>query len=68
MEKEKGRADEKCCGGMEKMPIRTNLERKKLYQVWNGMRARTENKNNHAFKDYGARGIKLCEEIGRAHV
>lgn len=62
MKKEKGRADEKCCGGMEKMPIRTNLERKKLYQVWNGMRARTENKNNHAFKDYGARGIKLCEE------
>ena len=44
------------------MPTRTNVERRKLYQVWNNMKERTENKNNHAFKYYGARGIKLCEE------
>lgn len=44
------------------MPIKTDVIRGKLYAVWNGMKARTENKKNPAFPQYGGRGIKLCEE------
>lgn len=34
----------------------------KLYGVWNTMKRRCENPNNHKFKDYGGRGIKVCDE------
>lgn len=33
-----------------------------LYGVWNTMRQRCCNPNNHKFKDYGGRGIRVCEE------
>ena len=33
-----------------------------LYNHWYSMINRCENPNNHAFKDYGGRGIKVCEE------
>lgn len=33
----------------------------KSYEVWRSMIARCRNKNNHAFKHYGGRGIKVCE-------
>lgn len=35
---------------------------KKLYYVHQSMIARCENKNHHAYKDYGGRGISVCEE------
>lgn len=31
------------------------------YKSWSGMLTRCENKNNHKFKDYGARGITVCD-------
>ena len=34
----------------------------KLYEVWLTMRNRCENPNREKYKDYGARGIKVCEE------
>jgi len=34
----------------------------RLYTVWNSMRQRCNNPNNHAFHNYGGRGIKICEE------
>lgn len=34
----------------------------KLYGVWNSMKARCYNKNNHAYNCYGGRGIKVCDE------
>lgn len=34
----------------------------KIYRVWNGIKERCENPNNVAFKNYGGRGIELCEE------
>ena len=34
----------------------------KIYGVWHGMLQRCENPNNIAFKNYGARGIKVCDE------
>lgn len=32
----------------------------RLYNVWNSMRARCENKNVAAYPDYGGRGITVC--------
>lgn len=31
------------------------------YKSWSGMLTRCENKNNHKFIDYGARGITVCD-------
>lgn len=32
------------------------------HKSWSGMLTRCENKSNHKFKDYGARGISVCKE------
>lgn len=34
----------------------------KLFYVWWGMKTRCYNKNNKRYKDYGARGITVCDE------
>ena len=34
----------------------------KLYRVYHGIQQRCHNKNNRAYKYYGARGIKMCDE------
>jgi hypothetical protein len=34
----------------------------KLYRVWNGMLSRCENSENIGYKNYGFRGICVCEE------
>lgn len=34
----------------------------RLYAVWNSMRQRCNNKNHHAYCNYGARGISICKE------
>lgn len=34
----------------------------KLYNVWNGMKTRCYNVNHKYYKDYGGRGIKVCDE------
>lgn len=34
----------------------------RIYHVWRGMLQRCENHNNSAYKDYGGRGITICEE------
>ena len=34
----------------------------KLYPVWKSMKARCNNPNNVAYKNYGGRGIKVCDE------
>lgn len=36
--------------------------RTKLHGVWNGMKQRCLNPNNRKYKDYGGRGITVCEE------
>lgn len=33
-----------------------------IYPVWKSMRARCNNPNNHAYKNYGGRGISICKE------
>jgi hypothetical protein len=32
-----------------------------LYKTWTGMRSRCSNPNHHQFKNYGARGITVCD-------
>jgi hypothetical protein len=39
-----------------------NGNRPKLYHVWDGMKQRCQNPNSTFYKDYGGRGIKVCEE------
>lgn len=39
-----------------------SVEHKRLYKVWQGMKERCYNKNNHAYMNYGGRGITVCEE------
>lgn len=34
----------------------------RLYKVWSGMKSRCYNPNDPIYKDYGARGITVCEE------
>ena len=34
----------------------------RLYAVWNTIKQRCFNKNNRSYKNYGGRGIKMCDE------
>ena len=34
----------------------------RLYKIWVGMKMRCHNPNNTSYKNYGARGIKVCKE------
>lgn len=36
--------------------------KKKLYKIYNGIKQRCYNKNCPNYKNYGARGIKMCDE------
>ena len=42
--------------------VKHNLSNTKLFKVWCGMKDRTLNKNDKAYKNYGGRGIKICNE------
>lgn len=34
----------------------------KIYSIYNNMKDRCYNKNNHAYGNYGSRGIKICDD------
>ena len=38
-----------------------NLRNHRLYKIWAGIKNRCFNKNLAAYKDYGMRGIKICD-------
>lgn len=42
--------------------IMLNGKLTELYNVWRSMRQRTKDINCYCYKDYGGRGIKVCEE------
>ena len=53
------------CFNSEKAAIRSKvhgLSKHPLYQVYNSMKQRCYNKNKKAYKNYGGRGIIICEE------
>ena len=39
-----------------------SLSKTRLYHIWIGMKERCLNPNSHAFKNYGGRGIHICNE------
>ena len=47
--------------GEPKRKIKT-LEEIRLYRIFRGIFTRCNNKNNPAYKNYGARGITICDE------
>jgi hypothetical protein len=40
----------------------SSLKNNRLYRIWAAMKNRCSNKRNVAYKDYGARGITVCDE------
>lgn len=42
--------------------IKHGLSYTRLYRIWHKMKDRCYNKNDNRYKNYGARGIKICEE------
>jgi len=40
----------------------------RLYEIWKDMRYRCNNENNQAYKYYGAKGIKVCEEWNSSYL
>ena len=53
----------KSCGCLRKeLATRHELSRTRFYGVWHGMRKRCGDKDNPRWKDYGGRGITVCEE------
>ena len=38
------------------------LSKSRLYRIWNGMKNRCYNNNSTNYKNYGGRGIKVCDE------
>ena len=59
----------KSCGCIKKEQDLKNLNsvkhgmtETKIYRTWAAMKRRCLNKNNARYKDYGGRGIKVCEE------
>lgn len=43
-------------------PKTHGLSKTRLYTIWADMKDRCNNKNNNAYKNYGGRGIKICDE------
>ena len=52
------------CGCLhKKIPYKTHGKRyERLYGVWAGMKNRCLNPNEPKYKNYGARGIRVCDE------
>jgi hypothetical protein len=45
-----------------KSKTKHGLKGTRIYETWENMKKRCYNKNNNSFKDYGARGITVCDE------
>lgn len=45
-----------------KSRVKHGLSKHALYKVWGSMKQRCYNKNNESYLDYGARGIRVCNE------
>lgn len=52
----------KSCGCANHRNYRHGMKNTPLYQAWKGMKTRCQNPNNPKYKDYGGRGIKVCDK------
>lgn len=50
-----------CARRTGKTHISHGLSQESIYKAWHGMIQRCENPNNKAYKNYGGRGIAVCE-------
>lgn len=53
------------CSSIERISVlnKTHGEAKtRLYNIWAGMKSRCYNENDCSYKNYGSRGIKVCQE------
>jgi hypothetical protein len=58
-----GKRDKSCgCARYKKSHGETSNGRTRLYVTWQSMKYRCDNKNHKSYKDYGAKGIKVCDE------
>lgn len=55
-EKSRARID-----ALHRANTKTGLSKSRIYSVWSGMKSRCNNPKNPKFKDYGGRGIAVCE-------
>lgn len=49
------------CSAKKRRIIEGGASRHPLYSIWNSMKERCYNKNDKKYKDYGARGIIVCD-------
>lgn len=50
------------CGCLQRETVRTHgMSKTRAYHAWTNMRSRCENPNCPEFKNYGARGIAVCD-------
>lgn len=52
----------KSCGCLNGGNIKHNCSNKRLYHIWSNMLQRCSNPKNPDYKNYGGRGIKVCNE------
>ena len=55
----------KSCGCLKKevkSTLKHGMKGTRLYNIWQGMKQRCSNKNTIKYKNYGGRGIKVCDE------
>ena len=52
----------KCDGKILSYGDRSKRYNERLYNVWNGMKSRCYNPNVASYKNYGGRGIEVCDE------
>lgn len=52
----------KSCGCFQREKNNDSYSKTKLYSTWKSMKARCNIKSNPSYKNYGGRGISICEE------
>lgn len=62
----------KSCGCKKKTMVSESVYKHggiddRLYQVWAGIKARCNNKNHTRYKNYGGRGISMCDEWANSY-
>ena len=53
--------DTKSCGCLKGGNFKHRMYGTKIYRIWQAMKSRCLNPNNQAYKNYGGRGIIICE-------
>lgn len=56
------RGEVKACGCLRGKKTKYNYQNKKLYKKWQHMMSRCYNENDISYKNYGGRGIKVCNK------